>query len=56
MLADFEMSYKGYKINHYAHTGCWSITKSIPGRFFEKVEYIATLYSQKSCIDFIDSL
>lgn len=56
MIADFGMTYKGYHIDYYANTGCWWITKTAPGKFFEKVVHIKTLYGRQSCIDFIDSL
>jgi hypothetical protein len=56
MIPDYTRSYKGYLISKYTNTGCWAITKTIPGRFFEKTEHIATLYSERSCVEFIDTM
>lgn len=55
-MPDFAMTYKGHKISYYANTGVWSITKTVPGKHFDKIEYVARKYSRQSCIEFIDSL
>lgn len=55
MMPDYERTYKGYLISHYAGR-CWSVTKSVPGKFFEKVEYLATCGTERDCIDYINSI
>ena len=55
MIADRARTYKGYLISYYSGRGC-AITKSVPGRFFEKVVYIAFLDTERDCIDYIDNM
>lgn len=50
------LSVKNLRINEVSSTGIWAITKNVPGKFFEKVVTVAYRSSEKSCIEYIDSL
>lgn len=53
--ASYVRTYKGYKITYWAGSH-WSISKIVPGKYFEKVKYIAYLGSERDCVDFIDNM
>lgn len=54
-MEDYVRSYNGYRLGHIAGRG-WSITKTVPGKFFEKVVYLAFCETEQGCIDFIDNM
>lgn len=51
----YARSYKGYRISYWEGSH-WSISRSVPGKFFDKVEYIAYLGSERACVDFINNM
>lgn len=48
-------TYKGCRIEYWDGSH-WSISKTVPGKFFDKIEYIAYLGSERDCVDFIDNM
>ena len=55
-MPDYVRTYKDYQISYYSSTGIWAITKTVPGKLFEKVVTVAYRSSENSCIEYIDSL
>ena len=55
MMAYLTRHYKGFLLSYYEGSH-WAITKRVPGKFFDKEEYIAFLGSEKACTEYIDKL